>query len=207
MTLEEITKLADKYKGEYVWGTEFEHRYDEVSSGILYSFIRDWKPSKVLEIGTWRGGVTSLIMQALIKNNKQFRFIASELLDNMRNETRENVFKRNHKKPTMIGDITKNLDKVPSGLDLLVIDTNHDLETTKWIVENIFPRCKKGALVAIHDWATYEENGKFITKHGTWDENLYLLSLYEKGKLGLEKLFWTYNNPEGNESSYWRYIG
>lgn len=194
MTLEEIEKLCKKYfdKEEYVFPTYFEHRFDEVSSRMLYSLIRHYKPTTPLAIGTWRGGSTCLMMAAFLENHKQFFYTASELEDDLREETRENCIRKNIVAPVMIGDITKNLDRVPNQIDFLFHDTNHDLDTTKWIHENIFPRIKKGSLVCMHDWAVEElPDGTLLPKEGAWAETHYWIENYKN--LGLKKLFWTYN--------------
>jgi predicted O-methyltransferase YrrM len=210
MTLEEIQKIQENYREEYVHTSDYEHRYDNVSSRILYALIRKYKPVNLLEIGTWRGGSTSTIMQALIKNGGEFSFIGSELLKKMRVQTKKNLVKELGIAPQMIGDITKNLDKIPSDLDFLMIDTDHDLETTRWIFENILPKCKKGALVSIHDWAVEERDGKLLGKGedgvGGWPETDYIMDLYRKGELPLEKLFWTYGVTGPEESSFWTKI-
>ena len=81
MTNEEIAALVIKYflQEGYQFPSHFEHRYDQYSSAILYSLIREYKPKFCLEIGTWLGGSTSIIMAALMKNGDPYKFVASEL--------------------------------------------------------------------------------------------------------------------------------
>lgn len=100
-------------------------------------------------------------------------------------------------------------------LDFLFIDGNHDIVTTQWYTDNLFPKLKKGALVAIHDWAVEEVNGEWRGKGdggvGGLEETQYLMNLKKEGKLPLERLFWNYKNPltihkEPNpfwEASFW----
>jgi predicted O-methyltransferase YrrM len=219
MTKEEVNILVQQYKGEYTAPTEFEHRFDPDSSNLLYALLRKYKPRSCLSIGTWLGGSTCLIMAALLENTlviPSFHYIASELLDDMRQKTYENCLRVTHEVPEMIGDITKNLDKVPKKLDFLFVDTDHDLETTRFIVKNIFPRLIKGSLVAIHDFAVEEIDGKWIGKGhegiGGLPETQYYMDLYHAGKWPLKKLYWMYHNPyfEGGrtdwEGSFWEYV-
>ena len=209
MTKIETKKLLNEYASEYIHSTDYEHRYDIESSRLAYSLIRYFRPRKCLEIGTWYGGSTSMIMQALLRNGGWFKFIASEVLEDMRETTLVNVKKETGRKPKIIGDITQEFDLSYKEIDFLFVDTDHDLKTTKWIFKNVFPNLKKGALVAIHDWAVKEENGKWIGKGlngvGGWKETNYLMRLHRRGKLPLEKLYWNYEEGEGREASFWKY--
>lgn len=217
MTNSEIQVLVDKYFDAegYTFPTEFEHRFDPDSSAILYSLLRLLQPRNCLAVGTWEGGSTCVIMAALLKNGKKFKYTASELLDDKRLKTEANCLTKNGKVPVMIGDITKNLDKVPSGLDFLFLDHNHERETAQWIFDNIFPRLKDGAFVAMHDWAVWEEGEQWVGKGpngtGGWPETELFLELHREGKLPLEKIYWLYKNrirdesPDNWEGAFWHY--
>lgn len=205
MTNEEMTLLVEKYfnKEGYVFPGHYEHRFDQDSSAMMYSIIREYKPKKFLEIGSWLGGSSSLIMAALLKNDQRFTFISSEIDDHMRNETEKNVRETTGSFPIMIGDITKNIDKVPE-LDFLFVDTNHDLDTTKWIIKNIWSKLKKGGIFCMHDWPVREENGDLKTKEGQlWPETEYLMNMIKTGEFPFKKLFWTYGNPGQQETGFW----
>jgi|GEM_PF-6657559 len=215
MTHDQIEELCKKYFDQegYTFPTHFEHRLEERSSRILYSLIRHFKPTSALGMGTWHGGSTCVMMAAFLKNGNKFKYVASELLDELRASTERNCIEKNGVAPAMIGDITKNLDKVPKTLDFIYHDTDHDLETTKWIHENIFPRIKKGSLVAMHDWAVeFNEEGKLWGKGGGgtggWPETQYWMDEYEKGTLGLKPYFWTWKKTNyglngGEETAFW----
>lgn len=208
MTKEEIDLLVERYfnKEGYTFPGYFEHRLEPVSSGIMYSIIRKFKPKRCLEIGAWHGGSACLIMGALLKNDQPFEFYSSELLDDLRNETEDNVFRKFGQTPIMLGDITKNLGRLPE-LDFVFVDTDHDLNTTKWIVEHIWPLLKPGALFCMHDWAVVSEAGKLKGKGdlgvGGWPETQYLMDLHEQKKFPFEKIFWTYKVTGNEESGFW----
>lgn len=214
----EIENLIKKYfRAEgYTFPNHFEHRYDPDSSAILYSLIRKYKPKRCLQIGTWEGGSASIIVAALEKNGGKYTYVASELLDDKREATQWHIFEHLGVVPAMIGDITQ-ARSIPDDLDFIFVDTNHDLDTTKWILKNIFPKLKKGALVFFHDWAVEEVDGELIGKgeggQGGWPETTHLMELITNGKLPLEKIYWTWHNPAWEtmskewESAYWIWRG
>ena len=213
----EVLALLGRYwnNEKYPFPGYFEHRYDPDSSAILYSFVRELKPKKILEIGTSKGGATLTIMKALLKNNLPFEFYSSELLDDLRNEAENNLKREAGQSPIMLGDITKNLDKIPYDIDFFMLDNDHDLPTTVWIMENIIPRLKDGCFFSLHDWAVQDINGKWVGKGhegaGAWPETQYFMDLQKEGKFPFKKIWWGYKNPlwEGFwdpcESSFWVY--
>lgn len=185
----------------------FEHRVEELSSAFIYSLLRIYKPQRVVAIGTWYGGSTCTMMKALLKNRRTFRYVASELLDDLRQKTHDNCLQECGRAPTMIGDVTKNLDYVFPEIDFLFMDHDHDYNVSKWIFKNIMPRVKKGSLVVMHDWAVWDEGGKWLGKghegEGAWGETKYMMELNERGKLPLKKLFWTYKVTGEQETAFW----
>jgi len=197
MTNDKMQALNDKYFNAegYRFPEHFEHRVDPDSSACLYSLIREYKPKSVLGIGTWRGGSTCVMISALKKNGGDFRYVASELMDDLRAETEKNCMEVNGMAPEMVGDIMESLDLIPEEIDFLYHDTNHDFETTKWILDNILPRVKKGCLIAFHDWAVEEIDGKWVAKDGAWPETLEMIKRHENGTLPMEKVYWNYKNP------------
>ena len=213
MTPEEIGALNNKYFAEegYVFPGHFEHRFDFTSSAYMYSMIRKYKPTTAMHIGTWEGGSACIIVAALLKNGKKFKYTASELLDDKREHAQTHVLEQTGYKPKMIGDITKNLRRVPREIDFLFVDTDHDLETTEWIFKKIMPRVKKGSLVIFHDWAVEEMpdgslNGKGDEGEGGWPETNWMMDEYKNGTLPLKKIFWTFNNPDRQETAFWEKI-
>jgi cephalosporin hydroxylase len=211
MIREEVQALVNEYftKDGYIAPGGFEHRVDTWSEEIIYSFVRKLHPKNCLEIGTSHGGVTCAILSALIKNGRPYKFVGSELLDDLRAECSKHCMDLCGVEPIMIGDITKNLDKVPKKIDFLMHDTDHDKETTQWVIDNIFPRLKKGALVIFHDWAVQEKDGKWIGKGadgvGGWPETQLLMDLHHAGKLPLKKVYWNYETGLGQETGVFTY--
>lgn len=207
MTNEEMSQLVNKYFNVegYTFPDHFEHRVDADSSAVIYSMVRENKPTNVLQIGCWEGGTTSVIMAALLKNEKPFNFLASEILSDKVEHTALHCVEKNNQSPIIIGDITKSLDRIPEKVDFLYHDTDHDFDTTKWVLDNIFPKLKEGALVIFHDWAVEDKDGKWIAKGGAWPETEYMIKLHEEGKLPLEKVYWNYHNPGQWETGVFTY--
>lgn len=225
MTKADMDALVQKYvkadKHEYpdymaIGRGDNEVRYDYDSSDICYSLIRHFKPTNCLEFGTSFGHSTVFITDALLKNGLPFEFQAFEMMPDLYNKTKENLERRHGKLiPDLImADITTRLDDIPDNLDFVFIDTNHEHGSTQWYVENIFPKIKKGGLVAIHDIAFKEQpDGKWISKEelgattSTLEEMTYLRKLNEEGKLDLEKMYWMYDYseeyPDRWEGSFW----
>lgn len=206
MTNQQMSDLVTKYYDAegYTFSDGYEHRLDKDSSSIMYSLIREYKPKSCLEIGPWLGGSSCIIMTALQKNGGDFTYHCSELDDSRRAGTWHHVLEKCGRAPQMLGDVTQELINIPEKLDFAFIDTDHDLATTEWIVDNIFPRLKKGALLVFHDWAVTDVNGEWTVKDGGWPETQYLCDLHKQGKFNYKKIFWTWKNPfrEGVETDW-----
>ena len=206
ITHDEMQMLLGRYfnADKYSFPGDYEHRVDPESSAITYSLVRELKPQTVLEIGTWEGGTTCIIMSALLKNGLSYKFVASELLNDKKERTKVHVMQKCGKVPRLIGDITRNLSKVPRTLDFLFLDSDHDYKTTNWIVKHIFPRIKKGGLFITHDWAVREaEDGGWFGKgdkgSGAWPETQVFLDMHRDGIFPFKKLYWNYLNPGREE--------
>ena len=212
----EMDKLIEKYfdKDGYEFTAGFAHRYDQYSSKVCYSLIRLLKPTKVVEFGTSRGGATSFIQAALLKNKKPFKFVAGEKESGLLNETMVNVMKKNGSTPVFVGDIQEGIGMVPKTLDFAFIDSNHDFELTEWYFENILSRLRPGAILALHDWDIFEQpDGTYVTKsHNqipTFPETHLIFELFKRDMWPFKKLYWTNDNEQykGTESSFWEYTG
>lgn len=193
-TLDEISKLVFTFaeQDNLTFPGEFEHRLDKISSKILYSLIREYKPLTCLEFGTSWGGTAIVILKALEANDKPYKYIGFEISEDLKKETTRNIFHwASGKLPNKIdfelyGDIKQNLNKVPQELDFAFIDPDWDEDIAKWAFENIIPRVKKGGLICIHDWSVTKD---LIYEGGTYPGILYFIELFKQGKMPLKKVF------------------
>lgn len=228
MNKEELRALIEKYfvgdKHEWPdWMSlnprdgEHEVRYDYDSSKLCYSLIRHFKPTSVFECGTSFGHSAILITDALRKNGLPFRFVTFELEESIYQAAKRNLEQRHGELiPELIhGDVMQHPELIPEEIDFAFIDTNHEAESTIWYINNIFPRLKDGALVAIHDFPVVEDgDGNWVTKDralGVYPETDILITLHKEGLLPLEPIYLNYMNPlyEGDnplwEASFWTY--
>ena len=194
MTTDEIDALRKEYWEpiNYNFSDEnFEHRFEETSSAMMYSLIREYKPTNVVALGTSYGGSTLIITAALLANGLPYTYLAAEKEDDLRKQTRDHVIQKYGVAPELIGDLTIH-ENYPDEIDFLFHDTNHDRETTEWVFKNVMPKVKKGGLVIFHDWPVAEKDGEWVAKDGMWPETEYMLELKKKGKLPLEKVFFNW---------------
>ena len=213
-TKEEMEALIAKYAGDnLVLPDRFEHRYDQVSSRILYSLLREAKPQNCLEFGTSYGGSALVTLKALIRNELPYRYVGFEIDDGLNRETLRNITHwlaegvAHQIHFELWGDIKKNLHKVPDKLDFAFVDPDWDEDIAIWTFENIIPRVKKGALIHIHDWSVTED---LKYEGGSFPGIKYLIKLFEEDKMPLKKIFAVWDHEEYRKmsiaSSFWEKI-
>lgn len=211
LTRGEITDLTDKYFYEegYKFIDDYPHSLDRTCSKILYSLVRDYKPQTCMEFGTYFGGSACMTVSALEKNKKEdgldYEYVPFEISEGARQEAKRNVLRECGVELEVHGDVTKNLDKIPSELDFAFIDPEWDEEIAIWTYENLIPRVKKGGLVAIHDWSVSEE---LVYQGGQFAGIKYFIQLFKDGKMPLEKLFSVWDEADlaaqSIALSFWR---
>lgn len=201
-----MQKLVEQYPLEIhgKWspnGGPYNTMYDNRSAQINYAIIRHFKPKIVVEFGANLGRCTHDILLAMLDNgggllqsyelDENKRLIAEGLLND--------IF---GKKIKLGGDITKAKD-IPNNIDYLFIDNDHDMKITKWVFKTLIKKCRPGAIVAIHDLPLKGDFQK--GKDGGFEETEYIIKLHNQGKLPLEKLYWTWEENGGGESTWWTY--
>ena len=180
-----------------------EYRIDDQSLDKISDLILTDHPKKVLEIGSWEGGDSITILNELLKHEDKypFKFYISEK-DRDKNKITELAVRlelplnseKIHKDILFLGDIMS--AEIPQNIDLLIIDTDHDKETSKWIFDNVLPNMKSGGKVIIHDWCIKEIDGEFSSKSSPWPEMEYYLDLLRNKKFPLKKIEWIVGNAQ-----------
>lgn len=176
-------------------------QYDDRSAAINYSLVRHYKPKVVVEFGARTGRCTHDILRALLKNGEKFVFRSYELQDDLRADAQRRLNEIFKDDAIIVGgDVTKAKD-IPDGIDYLFIDNFHDEAITNWVFETLLPKCAPHCLIQIHDIplkGDYEKG-----KDGTFIETDMIIALEKQGKLPLKKLYWTFEEGGGYESSWW----
>ncbi len=157
--------------------------FGEIDGDILYCMVRNFKPQKVVEVGS--GWSTLLSGHALKKNGmesgKSYEFTAIEPFP-----------RRVLKDSNSIGLtnlITKRLQDVDMGIfmtleedDILFLDSTHvvniDSDVCREFLE-ILPRLKKGVIIHIHDiFLPYEYPKKWVKELKYFWNEAYLLQAF-----------------------------
>lgn len=209
LSLEDIDDLKEKYPEveDLVFPNTFRHSLDQICSRILYVLLREYQPQTCVEFGTYQGGSGRVIVQALNKNGKPFTYTGFEVIEVDKKIAEENIIPLAPDKVKIYGDITKELDKVPTEIDFAFIDPNWDREIAEWWVENLLPRIKLGGLVQIHDWSVQDIDGKLVYEGGNFPGVQYLIELVGKKTLPLKKIFavWDHQHYKAKwiAASFW----
>lgn len=200
---EEIDALVEKYsRGDgFDPVYHFDHQYDDRSADINYAMVRHVKPKVVVEFGTRYGRCTQNILQALLKNGEPFTFKPYELEKDMRFIAQRDIDKAFGKLVTIGGDITKATD-IPDNIEYLFVDNNHDRITTEWVFSTLLKKCKPGALIHFHDLSL---QGNFEIVRTRLPEADVMLAMHDAGTLPLKKIYWTFEEGDRWESTWWEY--
>ncbi|TFF90911.1 MAG: class I SAM-dependent methyltransferase [Promethearchaeota archaeon] len=170
MNVNEQLELLNKFNANYAkefndfprFRTKIPHQYyvtngnfRSVDGEILYCMIRDFKPKKIIEIGS--GYSTFCSAQAILKNEEEDKNYSCELIaiEPYPNKILQQGF------PGLTEVMIKNLQDVPIKFfkkltenDILFIDSSHILNIGNDVYLEyleILPRLNKGVLVHIHD--------------------------------------------------------
>lgn len=203
MNREEIDQLVEKYSRGDGFDPVFEidHQYDDRSADINYALTRHFKPGYVVEFGTRNGRCTHDILQALFKNGKPFMYKPYELEDAHR-ATAQEVINQFPQQSIVVGGNIMEATDIVDGIDYLFVDNYHDKVTTEWVFDTLIKKCRPGALVHFHDLKLRDD---FVIDEVNFPEVEIIANLAKKGILPLEKLYWTWEEGELKESTWWIY--
>ena len=161
------------------------HFFGPVDAEILYCMIREYKPKRIVEVGS--GFSTYLIAQAVNKN-KMSDGISCDFsaIDPYANVVVKNGFPGltqlvNGKIQEIEPEFFRNLESK----DILFIDSSHILDIgsdVQFIFKKILPCLKKGVIVQLHDiFLPFEYPKNWVMKkHWFWNEQ-YILRAFLYG--------------------------
>ncbi|MDQ1251991.1 MAG: hypothetical protein QG646_1106, partial [Euryarchaeota archaeon] len=220
-----LTDFSTKFKHEYdnlpKERTKVPHQYYinndfffNVDAEILYSMIRQFKPKRLIEIGS--GNSTLLSAQAIQKNKEENPNYSCELtaIEPYPNPILTEGF------PGLSKLINKNVQEIPLSEfkrleenDILFIDSSHVLNIgsdVQYEYLEILPRLRKGVLVHIHDIFMPAEYPKewILNEYRFWTEQ-YLLQAFltynEAYEVVWAASYMHLRNPDKQEASFSSY--
>jgi hypothetical protein len=168
-------------------------QYSYTDAIILYSFLRHFKPGKVIEVGS---GYSSAIMldtnNAFFKNKIGFTFIDPNP------ERLERLINNEDRSSCRI--YAEKVQKVPLEVfqelkdgDILFIDGSHVSKTgsdINHILFHIFPLIAAGVIIHIHDiFYPFEYPSEWVYEGRNWNES-YLLRAFLSHNSDYKILFW-----------------
>lgn len=181
--LELLKNFKDRYKHEYDLFPEKPVNYYDyfitqtsyrcVEAQMLYCFVRELKPKKMIEIGS--GYSTMLSAQALRENKKEGITCDFAAIEPYPNDAIKKGF------DGLSRLISEPVEKVPfsefeslTENDILFIDSTHTVKTggdVVYEINEILPRLNKGVYIHIHDiFMPYEYPASWYSDYRFWAE-------------------------------------
>lgn len=157
---------------------------------LIYDTIKTYKPSNCFEIGTWKGGGSTLfIAQALFENAKGILHtieINKDFHDEVKDKYQTYL---KHLMPHIefyLGDYREKFSEVINsidGIDFLFLDGPEDARETLNQYEFFSPYMKKGFVLMAHDWFTEKTKlvKPLIENKDEWKIEMILKQPYSPG--------------------------
>jgi predicted O-methyltransferase YrrM len=121
---------------------------DDIEAELTYLRLRELRPAKVMELGTFHGWSTTWMLSAL-RDNGTGHLHSYDRVDHVVGEVPEELaagrwtFTR--------GNVQDGLDAIPRDLDYLFVDADHGRRFGRWYLEHLFPLVPAGTPVSVHD--------------------------------------------------------
>jgi len=181
-----LKKLGKSYAKECNWpvypsnnNAEFftdNNGFSYACAAILYSTIREFKPKRIIEIGS--GSSSKVISQAISTNRKEGNKVNYTIIDPYPGDYVKNkVIKYNKLIKKNVETTDPKLFKELGENDILFIDSSHIVKIgndVNFLYLEVLPLLKQGVIIHIHDislpyeyskiYATVEENRQFWTE-------------------------------------------
>jgi predicted O-methyltransferase YrrM len=121
---------------------------DDVEAEILYLTVRAARPAQVVEVGALHGWSTTWLLRALRDND------AGHLhsFDVVGHAARAVPAELARGRWTFVrGDVRDTRERMPSNVELLLVDAAHTARFARWYTGALLPRLAPGTPVAVHD--------------------------------------------------------
>ncbi len=121
---------------------------DDIEAELTYLRLRELRPAKVMELGTFHGWSTTWMLRAL-RDNGTGHLYSYDRVDHVVNNVPDDLaagrwtFTR--------GNVQDELDTIPRDLDYLFVDADHGRRFGRWYLEHLFPLMPGGTPVSVHD--------------------------------------------------------
>jgi predicted O-methyltransferase YrrM len=120
-------------------------KLDDLEAEILYLVLREHRPARVAELGSFHGWSTSWILRALRDND--FGTLHSYDLVDAATRTVPPELSRD-RWTFALGDARRTFEGAP---DLLFVDAAHTARFARWYTSNLFDSLQPGTPVFVHD--------------------------------------------------------
>jgi predicted O-methyltransferase YrrM len=128
---------------------------DDVEAEITYLLLRDARPERVMELGTFHGWSTTWILSAL-RDNGTGHLHSFDRIDNVVGNVPAELAGRRW---TFVhGDVRQRLADVPRDAGYLFVDAAHTASFARWFLAELFPLVPAGIPVSVHD----VHHGRFV---------------------------------------------
>lgn len=155
-TREELFKIID-FGNAYAEMTYFD-------SAFLCGIIRKIRPKKIVEVGVAAGGTTAIIISCLESMYRDYELYSVDLYENWYNDKSVKCGDLGNKAAEyydtntfhlLLGKpITEWLDYIGDDIDLVILDTSHQVPGEILDFITLFPHLRKDAMVVLHDFMT-----------------------------------------------------
>jgi len=144
---------------------------------LLYQCIREYRPAACFEIGTWKGGGSTLFISQALHDNGHGHLHTIEIDRALRDEALRKYHEYlPHLDPFVtfhLGDYRERYKEVLEGIggvDFLILDGPEDAAETVRQYEFFHPYMKQGTVLMAHDWFTEKARllRPLLTEENSW---------------------------------------
>ncbi|WP_300017171.1 class I SAM-dependent methyltransferase [Pseudonocardia sp.] len=121
---------------------------DDIEAEITYLLLRDTRPERVMELGTFHGWSTTWILSAL-RDSGSGHLHSFDRIDNVVRNVPDGL--ADGRWTFVHGDVRERLADVPRDADYLFVDAAHTASFARWYLAELLPLVAAGAPVSVHD--------------------------------------------------------